>query len=197
MLLDGVPSLRRSVEPLSEATSSAGAGALADGGVPLRTLLALGVDAAARKRLRVAFGALPLAEHIFGQAAVVVGEHVSIRGGATARALGTMLPVATPLLAALINFQQALEEFGVCSHREQPLVLSEPPVIAVGTCLHKKAAEMMRARNVTHCPGETAVLCGDGVCRDTFIDCFRARCVSAQADALGCRGVYARQTDAR
>lgn len=163
--------------------------------MPLRTLLALGPDARALRRLRVAFSRLPLAEHVFGQAVVALGSRLAIRGGEPARRLGSMLPVTTPLLAALINYQQALEEFGICSHKEQPLVMSEPPVTAVGTCLHKRSAELMRERGLSHCPGEQAVLCGDGTCRDTFIDCFRARCVGAEGAALGCKGLFVVEAD--
>jgi hypothetical protein len=101
-----------------------------------------------------------------------------------------MLPVLTPLLSALINLQQALDEFGLCAKADAPLVLSEPPVAAVGMCLHKHAARLMRERALGPCPGEQAVLCGDGVCRATYVDCFRARCAGAEGVALGCAGLY-------
>jgi hypothetical protein len=169
--------------------------------VPLRTLLSLGLEEGSRRRLRALFSRLPLSQSLFGGAVVVAGRELLLRPseeGAVAAGvpLSESLPVATPLLAALINFQQALEELGACSHKERPLVLSEPPVAAVGTCLHKRAAEVLRERGLGHCPGPQAVLCGDGVCRDTYVDCFRARCVGPQAEALGCAGLYVRELPA-
>ncbi|KAG8461806.1 hypothetical protein KFE25_001424 [Diacronema lutheri] len=193
-LADGKLLVRRSVAPSRSASEPAVRDTHEvpiDGSVPLRTLLALGVDADGRRRLRPLFAQLPLAEHIFGRTVLVRGDALAIRGGESARQLGSMLPVTTPLLAALINYQQALDELGLCSHKDEPLVLSEPPVSAVGTCLHKKAGELMRERALAHCAGEQAVLCGDGVCRDTFIDCFRASCGGAEGAALGCAQLYA------
>lgn len=159
------------------------------GGVPLRTLLALGLDAAGRAALRGPFARLPLSEHLFGRTVVVEGRGLAVRAGGRAPALGPMLPVATPLLAALINAEQALGEFGLCAGAEA-LVLGEPPVSTVGLCAHRRAAEQRLARNLTHCAGDQAVLCADGVCRDTYVDCFRARCVGAEGAALGCASMY-------
>lgn len=176
----GVARVRRSVVPPGDPADE-----LIDGGVPLRTLLALGVGATQRRHLRREFVKLPISENLFGGTIKAQGSRLVAQGATASDRLVAMLPVTTPLLAALINYQQALDEFGICAHKDVPLVLSEPPVTAVGTCLHKNAAEVMKARRLGHCPGEQPVLCGDGVCRDTFIDCFRVPFLLARRSREG------------
>jgi hypothetical protein len=152
-------------------------GAAAAGALLLSSALALRLQPAERCRLRALLASAPLREDMreAAQGWRVLGGAVrpaAEDGADLARWLGS----APALLDALQAAARALRQRGACDDPRSPTVLRAPSGAAAqaGACaapVSGLAPSLERLRREVTCPRKQPVLCGDGVCRRTFLHC--------------------------
>ena len=157
-------------------TAPTAEGAAAAGALLLSSALALRLLPAERCRLRALLASAPLREDMreAAQGWRVLGG--AVRPAADGADLSRWLGAAPALLDALQAAARALRQRGACDDPRSPTVLRAPTGAAaqVGVCAAPAsglAPPLERLRREVTCPRKQPVLCGDGVCRHTFLDC--------------------------
>lgn len=189
-------------QPLGRGCVAAATATIA-GGLLLSRALALQLDRRAICRLRSGLARAPLSVdmrenaqrwRLLGASIVAVPTLEATAaagadgdGGAdgASTALDDYLPAAADVLRALALGEAELRRRNLCASATSPIVLTGPDGAArrVGACATVSAtAERGQCASLALRPSATqppTVMCADGVCRATFVHCFRALAAAA------------------